>query len=181
MDWSETRPEWGLAGNMAVYAGPRDSTKHLALNNRFFMHSYDANVDNEEADILTGILDGPLIVGEWINLEHYFSTVDNHIYGAGSKVYHNIVSKVGVFSGNYSDLKIGLPMQSVYLEGEAYHEPIRLLTFVEAPLDKVSKALEKSIATPFIINEWIRPVIIDKEAKKVYAYQYGEFHVIKEL
>ncbi|HIC43716.1 MAG TPA: DUF2309 family protein [Sulfurimonas sp.] len=72
-------------------------------------------------------------------------------------------------------------MQSVYLEGEAYHEPIRLLTFVEAPLDKVSKALEKSIATPFIINEWIRPVIIDKEAKKVYAYQYGEFHVIKEL
>ncbi|HIC43715.1 MAG TPA: DUF2309 family protein, partial [Sulfurimonas sp.] len=54
MDWSETRPEWGLAGNMAVYAGPRDSTKHLALNNRFFMHSYDANVDNEEADILTG-------------------------------------------------------------------------------------------------------------------------------
>jgi len=181
MDWSETRPEWGLARNMGVFAGPRSFTKHLELNNRFFMHSYDYKVDNDDADILTGIFDGPLIVGEWINLEHYFSTVDNHIYGAGSKVYHNIVSKVGVFSGNYSDLKIGLPIQSVYLEGEAYHEPVRLLTFMEAPLEKVSKAVEKSIAKPFILNEWIRPIVIDREAKKVYSYESGDFKVIKEL
>jgi len=181
MDWSEPRPEWGLAGNIGVFAGPRDSTKHLKLNNRFFMHSYDSTIDNDEADILTRIFDGPLVVGEWINLEHYFSTVDNHIYGAGSKVYHNIVSKVGVFNGNYSDLKIGLPSQSVYLEGKAYHEPVRLLTFMEAPLAKVLKAVERSVAQPFIINEWIRPIVIDKEAKKVYSYQYGEFIVIKEM
>lgn len=181
MDWSEIRPEWGLARNMGVFAGPRSSTKHLKLDNRFFMHSYDSKVDNDDAEILTRIFDGPLIVGEWINLEHYFSTVDNHIYGAGSKVYHNIVSKIGVFSGNYSDLKIGLPIQSVYLEGEAYHEPVRLLTFMEAPLEKVGKAVEKSIAKPFILNEWIRPVIIDKEAKKVYSYENGEFIVIKEI
>ena len=181
MDWSETRPEWGLARNMGVFAGPRSFTKHLELNNRFFMHSYDYKVDNDDADILTGIFDGPLIVGEWINLEHYFSTVDNHIYGAGSKVYHNVVSKVGVFSGNYSDLKIGLPIQSVYLEGEAYHEPVRLLTFMEAPLEKVLKAVGKSIAKPFILNEWIRPIVIDREAKKVYSYESGDFKVIKEL
>ncbi|PHR53847.1 MAG: hypothetical protein COA44_15050 [Arcobacter sp.] len=181
MDWSETRPEWGLAGNMGVFAGPRSFTKHLDLGNRWFMHSYDYKVDNDEADILTGIFDGPLVVGEWINLEHYFSTVDNHIYGAGSKVYHNVVSKVGVFNGNYSDLKIGLPIQSVFLEGEPYHEPVRLLTFMEAPLEKVGKAVEKSLAKPFILNEWIRPIIIDREAKKVYSYEDGEFIVIKEL
>lgn len=181
MDWSEPRPEWGLARNLGVFTGPRNSTKHLALDNRFFMHSYDWNIDNENADILTRIFNGPLVVGEWINLEHYFSTVDNHVYGAGSKVYHNIVSKVGVFNGNYSDLKIGLPSQSVYLEGEAYHEPIRLLSFIEAPLEKVQKAVSNSLAKPFIINEWIRPVIIDKIAQKVYAYEYGEFIVIKEL
>ena len=181
MDWSEPRPEWGLARNMGVFAGPRDFTKHLKLNNRFFMHSYDYKIDNDDAEILTRIFDGPLIVGEWINLEHYFSTVDNHVYGAGSKVYHNIVSKVGVFSGNYSDLKIGLPIQSVYLEGKAYHEPVRLLSFVEAPLEKVGKAVENSIAKEFILNEWIRPVIIDREAKKVYSYENGEFIVIKEM
>lgn len=181
MDWSEPRPEWGLAGNMGVYAGPRSSIKHLPLNNRFFMHSYDHSIDNDDAEILTRIFDGPLIVGEWINLEHYFSTVDNAIYGAGSKVYHNVVAKIGVYNGNYSDLKIGLPTQSVLLEGKAYHEPVRLISFVEAPLEKVAKAVENSIAKEFILNEWIRPVIIDRDAKKVYVYESGEFKVIKEL
>jgi len=181
MDWSEPRPEWGLAGNMGVFAGPRDSTRHLSFNNRLFMHSYDWKIDNDNADILTRIFDGPLVVGEWINLEHYFSTVDNKVYGAGSKVYHNVVSKIGVYNGNYSDLKIGLPTQSVIVEGEAYHEPVRLLTFMEAPLEKVGKAVENSLAQPFILNEWIRPIVIDKEAKKVYSYENGEFIVIKEL
>jgi uncharacterized protein YbcC (UPF0753/DUF2309 family) len=181
MDWSEPRPEWGLARNMGAFAGPRDSIKHTKLENRFFMHSYDASIDNENADILTRIFNGPLIVGEWINLEHYFSTVDNNIYGAGSKVYHNVVSKIGVYNGNYSDLKIGLPTQSVLEEGKAYHEPVRLLTYMEAPLEIVGKAVENSIAKEFILNEWIRPVIIDKAAKKVYSYEHGEFIVIKEL
>lgn len=181
MDWSEPRPEWGLARNMGVFAGPRDSIKHVPFNNRLFMHSYDSSIDNENADILTRIFDGPLVVGEWINLEHYFSTVDNKVYGAGSKVYHNVVSKIGVYNGNYSDLKIGLPTQSVIEDGKAYHEPVRLLTYMEAPLDTVAKAVENSVAQPFILNEWIRPVIIDKEAKKVYSYEYGEFIVIKEL
>jgi len=180
-DWSEPRPEWGLAGNMGVFAGPRSSTQHVSFNNRMFLHSYDASLDNENADLLTRLFDGPLVVGEWINLEHYFATVDNKVYGAGSKVYHNVVAKVGVYNGNYSDLKIGLPTQSVLLEGKAYHEPVRLLTYMEAPLDTVAKAVENSVAQPFILNEWIRPVIIDKEAKKVYSYEYGEFIVIKEL
>jgi hypothetical protein len=181
MDWSEPRPEWGLAGNMGAFAGPRNSVKHLKLDNRFFMHSYDASIDNENADILTRIFNGPLVVGEWINLEHYFSTVDNKVYGAGSKVYHNVVSKIGVYNGNYSDLKIGLPTQSVLEEGKAYHEPVRLLTYMEAPLEIVGKAVENSVAKEFILNEWIRPVIIDKAAKKVYSYESGEFIVIKEL
>ncbi len=181
MDWSEPRPEWGLAGNMGVFAGPRSSIKHMKFNNRLFMHSYDEAVDNEKADILTKIFDGPLVVGEWINLEHYFSTVDNAVYGAGSKVYHNVVAKVGVFNGNFSDLKIGLPTQSVLLEGQAYHEPVRLLTYMEASLDVVGKAVERSVAKEFILNEWIRPVIIDKKAKKVYSFESGDFKVIKEF
>ncbi|MDF1876682.1 DUF2309 family protein [Sulfurimonas sp. SAG-AH-194-L11] len=181
MDWSETRPEWGLAGNMGVFAGPRESIKHMSFGNRLFLHSYDHKLDNENSDILTRIFNGPLVVGEWINLEHYFSTVDNTIYGAGSKVYHNVVSKIGVFNGNYSDLKIGLPTQSVLLEGEAYHEPIRLLTYMEAPLETVGKAVENSVAKEFILNEWIRPIIIDKKAKKVYSYEYGDFKIIKEF
>jgi uncharacterized protein YbcC (UPF0753/DUF2309 family) len=52
---------------------------------------------------------------------------------------------------------------------------------MEAPLDIVGQAVENSIAKEFILNEWIRPVIIDKDAKKVYSYENGEFKVIKEL
>lgn len=181
MDWSEPRPEWGLAGNMGVFAGPRDSCRHIPFRNRLFLHSYDSTLDNENSDLLTRLFNGPLVVGEWINLEHYFSTVDNKVYGAGSKIYHNVVSRIGVYNGNYSDLKIGLPTQSVLLEGKAYHEPVRLLTYMEAPLDTVAKAVENSIAKEFILNEWIRPIIIDKAAKKVYSYEFGEFIVIKEL
>lgn len=183
MDWTEPRPEWGLARNMGVFAGPRDTLKHMEFGNRLFLHSYDADIDDDNAEILTRIFNGPLVVGEWINLEHYFATVDNAVYGAGSKVYHNVVSKVGVYNGNYSDLKIGLPTQSVSVEGDAYHEPVRLLTYMEAPLETVGKAVEN--ANPdvreFILNEWIRPVVIDKAAKKVYSFENGDFVVIKEL
>ncbi|MDQ7047163.1 MAG: Na-translocating system protein MpsB [Sulfurovum sp.] len=58
MDWSEPRPEWGLAGNMGVFAGPRDSCRHIPFRNRLFLHSYDSSIDNENADFLTRIFDG---------------------------------------------------------------------------------------------------------------------------
>ena len=182
IDWSEPRPEWGLSKNIAAYVGKRESIKHLTLHNRFFLVSYDWRVDDEKASILTALFSGPLIVGEWINLEHYFSTVDNNVFGAGSKVYHNIVSKVGVFYGNYSDLKIGLPTQTVLLEDKPYHEPTRLLVFLEAPLELALKATKaSSLANPIILNEWIRLVLIDEKEGKIYKFEDGEFKLIKEI
>ena len=53
----------------------------------------------------------PLIVAQWINMEHYFSTVDNEVYGSGSKGLSNIVGRVGVMSGASSDLRLGLPVR----------------------------------------------------------------------
>jgi hypothetical protein len=174
-DWSEPRPEWGLSKNMAFFIGKRDSTKNIPLFNRFFLHSYDYKED-PEADVLTNIIAGPLAVAEWINMEHYFSTVDNEVYGAGSKVYHNIVSKVGVFFGNYSDLRIGLPEQTVNLEDKAYHEPVRLITFIEAPVELVKKAMKKAaLSSQIITNNWVRLLVVDREENKIYLYDNGEF------
>ena len=35
----------------------------------------------------------PQVVAQWINMEHYFSAVDNEVYGSGSKIYHNVVGR----------------------------------------------------------------------------------------
>ncbi|MES4785083.1 MAG: hypothetical protein C4294_03890, partial [Nitrospiraceae bacterium] len=71
--------------------------------------------------LLEVIMTGPQLVAEWINMEHYFSVVDNEVYGSGSKVYHNVVGRVGIMSGPWSDLRLGLARQTV-MNGEApYH------------------------------------------------------------
>ena len=91
MDWANPRPEWGLSSNAAFLIGRRSLTKGLDLGGRVFLHSYDPVPDTEGA-ILEKIMMAPLIVGQWINMEHYFSGVDPWAYGSGSKVIHNVVS-----------------------------------------------------------------------------------------
>ena len=39
-DWSQVRPEWGLAGNAAFVIAPRWRTRHLDLGGRCFLHDY---------------------------------------------------------------------------------------------------------------------------------------------
>ena len=175
IDWSEMRPEWGLSKNLGVFVGRNESRVNSILRNRFFLHSYDYRIDKDNS-ILKRILNGPLLIGQWINSEHYFSTVDNEKFGSGSKVYHNVVSRLGVFSGNYSDLKIGLPYQTVYVEDRPFHEPIRLIAFIEAPLEKVLDAASQTEHPMTLIkNEWIRVVVIDKEKNKVFLFSNGNF------
>ncbi len=163
---------------MGVYVGKRFSTQNTALKNRFFLQSYDWQIDKDNK-ILKTILGGPFIIGEWINLEHYFSTTDNERFGAGSKVYHNVVGKVGVWTGNYGDLRTGLPYQTVMHDGKPYHEPMRLLTFIEGPLEKVLEAAkEVENAIKLVMNEWVRLVIVDKINGVAYTIKDGEVSVL---
>lgn len=162
MDWSETRPEWGLARNAAFIVAPRQFTKNIDLDGRCFLHSYQWEHDNEGA-LLETILTAPMVVAEWINTQYLFSTLDNVAFGSGSKITHNVVGKIGVMQGNGSDLMHGLPLQSVMSSDEKnYHLAQRLLTIVYAPKALVFAVIEKhSILQTLFFNEWVHLVVID--------------------
>ena len=134
IDWSQVRPEWGLSRHTAFIIGRRMLTQGISLEGRTFLHSYDY-LQDPSGKFLEIIMTAPMVVANWINMEHYFSTVDPNVYGSGSKVYHNIVGRIGVMYGSQSDLRGGLPVQTV-LDGEKpYHEPMRLFVIIEAPLE----------------------------------------------
>ncbi|KAB1191993.1 DUF2309 family protein [Haloferax sp. MBLA0076] len=161
-DWAETRPEWGLAGNAGFVVGPRSLTQGLDLDGRSFLHSYDwRNDDSGEA--LAAIVGGPMVVTQWINMQYYFSTVDNAVYGSGSKITHNPVGNVGVYQGNGGDLMTGLPLQSVMAaDDDPYHQPLRLSVVIHAPVERVTTILaENSDVAELLDNGWLSLTVVD--------------------
>ena len=175
MDWSQVRPEWGLSRNAYFVIGRRHLTRRAALDGRAFLHSYDYRIDPKRR-LLETILTGPLVVGQWINMEHYFSTVDNDCFGSGSKVNQNVAGRFGVMTGNVSDLRTGLPSQTVLKDGLPFHEPLRLITVIEAPFAMALKAIEGVVAIKRLVqNAWIRMMVIDPETQRVWLYSHAEW------
>ena len=175
MDWSQVRPEWGLSRNAYFIIGRRSLTENMSLEGRSFLHSYDYRLDPRQR-LLENIITGPLVVAQWINMEHYFSTVDNERFGSGSKVYHNVAGRFGVMTGGLSDLRTGLPSQTVLDKGLPFHEPMRLITMIEAPLEHARHALESvAVVKNLVANDWIRLLVIDPEKQTVYTYNNGQW------
>jgi uncharacterized protein YbcC (UPF0753/DUF2309 family) len=171
VDWSQVRPEWGLSGNAAFLIGPRDLTKGLDLGGRAFLHSYDYREDPSNR-LLEVLLTAPQVVAQWINMEHYFSTVDNEVYGSGSKIYHNVVGRLGIMSGPWSDLRLGLARQTVMNGEMPYHEPMRLLTIVEAPRSRIDKLIPRhEVLQHYYHNEWVHLIVLDPEDGNWYQYR----------
>jgi len=170
-DWSQVRPEWGLSSNTAFLIGRRELTKGLDLGGRVFLHSYDYREDPSNR-LLEVLLTAPQVVAQWINMEHYFSAVDNEVYGSGSKIYHNVVGRLGIMSGPWSDLRLGLARQTV-MNGEVpYHEPMRLLTIVQAPRERIDKLIARhDVLKRFYHNEWVHLVALEPEEGILYRYR----------
>ena len=170
IDWSQVRPEWGLSRHTAFIVGRRLLTQGINLEGRTFLHSYDHSQD-ETGKYLEIIMTAPMIVGNWINMEHYFSTVDPAVYGAGSKVYHNVVSRVGVMYGSQSDLCVGLPVQTVFNGETPYHEPMRLFVIIEAPRERISMIIVRhDILKRLIGNQWINLVALDPVTREFFFH-----------
>mgnify|MGYP000057642975 CR=1 FL=1 len=170
-DWSETRPEWGLARNAAFIVAPRSLTRNINLDGRCFLHSYDWEND-AEGDLLETILTAPMVVAQWINTQYLFSTIDNVAFGSGSKITINVTGKIGVMQGNGSDLMHGLSLQSVMNSDLCtYHQPQRLLTVVYAPRKLVYSIIEKqAILKMLFFNEWVHLVVIEPNEQLAYKF-----------
>ncbi len=181
MDWSQVRPEWGLSRNAYFVIGRRDLTRESNLEGRSFLHSYDYRADRNRR-LLENILGGPLVVAQWINLEHYFSTVDNERFGSGSKVYHNVAGRFAVMTGNLSDLRTGLPAQTVLQRGVPYHEPMRLITLIEAPFEHAVKAIEAVAPVKRLVrNHWLRLLILDPMTGVVHRFADADWEQLGQL
>ncbi len=174
-DWAQIRPEWGLARNAAFVVGPRSLTFGINLEGRVFMHSYEPVLD-ADGTILEGILTGPLVVAQWINAQYYFSSVAPEVFGAGDKTLHNPVGGIGVLSGEGRDLKIGLPWQSVAASGELYHEPMRLVVVVQAPLERLDAIMERdSVLRQLVGGRWLY-LVARPSRMQAYVWREGTWH-----
>jgi uncharacterized protein YbcC (UPF0753/DUF2309 family) len=165
----EPRPELNHATNALCIVGKRELTKGIFLDRRSFLNSYDAKID-PEGNILLGILNAAVPVCGGINLEYYFSRVDNQKLGAGSKLPHNVMGLFGVANGIDGDLRPGLPNQMIEV-----HDPIRLLMVIEQKAEMVLNVIKRNHSTyQWIENGWVLIATIDPENCSISIFYNGE-------
>ena len=172
----EPRPELNHSNNTLCIVGRREITRNLFLDRRAFLNSFDYQVD-PEGKYLLGILNAIAPVCGGINLEYYFSRVDNQKLGAGTKLPHNVMGLIGVANGIDGDLRTGLPSQMIEV-----HDPIRLLAIVEHFPDVVLKTMKINPSTyEWFKNEWVRLVVIDPLTKQPFLFSNEGFEPCKLL
>jgi uncharacterized protein YbcC (UPF0753/DUF2309 family) len=159
----EPRPEWNHATNAMCIVSPRKSNKHLFLDRRSFLNSYNYAID-PTGKYLQNILRAVAPVCGGINLEYYFSRVDNARLGAGTKLPHNVIGLFGVANGMDGDLRTGLPKQMINI-----HEPLRLLVIVEHFPEIVLQAIQANGQTyEWFKNTWVHLITLHPETKQLF-------------
>lgn len=170
VSYFEPRPELGHGTNALCVVGRRDLTKHLFLDRRAFLNSYNYTSD-PEGTLLLDVLKPLGTVCGGINLEYFFSRMDNYKLGAGTKLPHNVMGLVGVANSSDGDLRSGLPLQMVEV-----HDPVRLLMIVEHYPEVIKKVIKSNPDLyEWFANEWIHLVALHPEEKALYTFKEGEF------
>jgi uncharacterized protein YbcC (UPF0753/DUF2309 family) len=170
-DLAQTRPELGHATNAITITGRREWTRGLYLDRRAFLTSYDPTQDDADCSILTRILQAVFPVCAGINLEYYFSHVDNEGFGCGTKLPHNVAALLGVMNGAASDLRTGLPWQMVEV-----HEPVRSLFIIETTPEAMLRIMDRNEGIGRLCrNRWILLVVIHPVTRALSVFENGAF------
>ncbi|WP_144060110.1 DUF2309 domain-containing protein [Rhodopirellula sallentina] len=170
-DLSQARPEYNHATNALVTVGRRDWTRGLFMDRRVFLTEYDPSVDDDQASVLTRILQAAIPVCAGINLEYYFSCVDVEGYGCGSKLPHNVASMLGVMTGAASDLRPGLSQQMVEI-----HEPMRILFVVETTPKNMDTIIDANPGIAKLVKgRWVQVALIDPSTSDILRYVNGRY------
>jgi len=166
----EPRPELGHGTNTLAIIGRRVISKGLFLDRRAFLNSYDYTTD-PDGSILTAVMRPIGLVCGGINLEYYFSRVDNIKMGAGTKLPHNVMGLFGVANSSDGDLRPGLPWQMIEV-----HDPVRLMVIVEQAPEIVLKAIQSSPEVfEWYKNEWVHILALHPLEKQFYYFTNGVF------
>lgn len=175
LDPAQPRPEYGHSKNSLAIVAKRDLTKGLFMNRRSFLLSYDWELDTDGKTLASVVLGGvPVCVN--INMDYYFSLVDNENFGCGSKLPLNLTSLLGVMTGSQGDLRIGLARQMVEI-----HEPIRNMTVIEAPIERVTTLFESHPRLRNILHQhWFRLVVHDPQTDKWLLYGHRNWQEIQK-
>ena len=164
-DFSQARPELGHATNAAALVGRRSMSQGLFLDRRAFLISYDPTQD-PEGTVLEGVLLAVGPVGAGINLEYYFSTVNNERLGCGTKLPHNVTGLFAVMEGASSDLRTGLPRQMIEI-----HEPLRLQIVVEARTEILAAIYGRQPSLRELIgNGWVHLIAKDPDSGELSIF-----------
>ncbi|MGD0958447.1 MAG: DUF2309 domain-containing protein [Methylomonas sp.] len=161
----EPRPEYDHSNNLYCVVGRRALTRNLFIDRRSFLHSYAPATDSS-GEILVRIMNAIFPVCGGINLQYFFSKIDNSVYGAGTKLPHNVIGLLGVANGMEGDLRTGLTRQMIEI-----HEPSRLMIVIEQTTDIIDKAFA---AMPGLVdwaeNEWVRVVAFSPDMHEQFLY-----------
>lgn len=172
----EPRPELGHGTNTLAIIGRRQTSKGLFLDRRAFLNSYDHTTD-PDGKILAAVMRPIGLVCGGINLEYYFSRVDNIKMGAGTKLPHNVMGLFGVANSSDGDLRPGLPWQMIEV-----HDPVRLLVIVEHRPEIVLNAIQSAPEVfEWYRNEWVHIVALHPGEQQFYLFRNGVFEVYRPL
>lgn len=172
----EPRPELNHSSNALCFIGARYRLKGLFLDRRAFQQSYDHQQDPEGLVLAKVLAPLPGVCGG-INLEYFFSRMDNEKMGAGTKLPYNVAGLIGVTNSSDGDLRSGLSSQMV-----ENHDPVRLMMVVEHRPEVVLRILRASPANhAWFAKGWLHLVVSSPEDGELYYFKDDGFHLYEPL